>query len=220
VMKFYKKNPEIKLDNFVVQGKLVTDETILCGKEFARFADPSTFPGRIPKLVEVDFSELTDGQRLEAKGIAEEQASRPPRHLGVITSDNMGRLPAGRIRIPSIPDVTPKQKAKASAPVEKQPGVKLADNPPIPATEDEIAEVFDNELPKLSAMYGQEDMADVFPGVTSRNAQIVLNSFLNLDELSSASNSELRKAGIRANFFDRLRRKASAERKAYEDGNK
>lgn len=220
MMKFYKKNPEIELESFVVQGKLVTDETVLCGKEFAPFADPSTFPGWTPKLIEVEFSELTDGQRLEAKGIAEEQASRPPRHLGVITSEQIGKPPEGRIRIPSMPDVTQKQKAKASVPVEKQPGVKLADNPPVPATEDEIAEVFNNELPKLSAMYGQDEMADVFPGVTARNAQTVLNSFLNLDELSSASNSELRKAGIRANFFDRLRRKASAEKKAYEDGSK
>lgn len=75
-MKFYKRNPEIK-HSCTVQSVEMGEDTIVCGEEFAPFANPGTFPGRPPKLVVVPFEDLTDEQRIQVKGFADVQAKRP-----------------------------------------------------------------------------------------------------------------------------------------------
>jgi hypothetical protein len=219
-MKFYVKNPEIEHD-VTVQGKNMGKDTVVCGEEFAPFADPGTFPGWTPKLVEVSFEKLTEAQRLQARGVAEEQTKKPPRHLGVITSENISH-PEGKLKISAAgpPDVTKKDKAKAKVEPPEQPGLRgpEKDKPDQdkPVTKEEIIKTFDKGLPRLTEMYSTGEFAEIFPGVTPKNAVKVMKSFLSLDELATASNVELRKTGIRANFFDRLRKKAGHEKDEFE----
>jgi len=50
-MRFYKKNTAIDGTIFV-NGKSFDNDTVVFGDEFAPFADPNTFPGIPPRLVE------------------------------------------------------------------------------------------------------------------------------------------------------------------------
>lgn len=201
-MRFYKKNPDVEGTPFVC-GKRMDDETIVCGEEFAPFADPKTFPGKPPKLVEVSIDVLNEKQKLMAKDVAIEQAERPPRHLGVVTSDSIasGIKGTGPINIVESPTDMGSGKNKKSSQAKVIPDKKKY----------EIKDVFTDKIPVLNTKYGETGLIDVFPGITERNVKKILSSFNNLLELTNASNADLRKAGVQPNFFDRVRKTAKDE---------
>lgn len=206
-MRFYKKNPEVDGDPFVC-GRQIFDSTVVCGDEFSPFANPGTFPGRPPKLIEVAFEELTDAQKLEAKEIAVEQAGRPPRHLNAVTSANIATL-KGK----SDPIVI--AKAPIDMGVDNKGAVR---NPVERITEDKASDIevtFQEKIPGISELYTRDEIVDTFPGITEKNVDGILSSFKTLEELAGASNASLRQAGIQPNFFDRVRRAATVEMNGY-----
>lgn len=207
-MRFYKKNPEVAGEPFVC-GKQMTDDAVVCGEEFAPFADPKTFPGRPPKLVEVSFEDLSDDEKLSARGVAIEQASKPPRHLSTITSESVAPQ-AGKNEPIKIVTSPVDMGTKPKEPPKKPEPPKVSEE-----RDEEISKAFQDKMPDLSSMYDREGLVEVFPGITGKNATKVFKSFKNLEAMATASNAELRKAGIQPNFFDRVRKTAQAEIKGY-----
>jgi hypothetical protein len=227
-MKFYKRNPEVEHE-FTLQGIVMDEDTVVCGEEFAPFADPHTFPGRPPKLIVVSFESLTDNQKLQVKGFADKQAARPPRHLGIIKSDMIHTPGESKFKISNVPDISKERKKKlAEAKAIKTPEVKGPEqNLDLgrirygrngKTTEQEIIEeMMGDSLPELKKMYSPTKMVEVFPGVTEKNVSKILENFRDLDELSKAANAELRRSGMPPNYFGRVRARAIAEKKSYED---
>ena len=182
-MEFYKKNPEIKGD-ITVQGKAIGDDTVVCGEEFKIFANPNTFPGKLVKLIKVDPEDINKKQKKEVDVLAKEQAEKPPKHLGVITSDNMSSEKRPDVRAePTIPDMQGKMKEED----EKKEGKKEF---------------------LIRDKYSSQEMLETFPGVTEANVEKVLKYATTLERIVESSNSALRKMGIAPGYFSRLRDKA------------
>jgi hypothetical protein len=225
-MKFYKRNPEVEHE-FTLQGIVMDEDTVVCGEEFAPFADPKTFPGRPPKLIVVAFESLTDDQKFQVKGFADNQAVKPPRHLGVITSDAFHSPGESKFKISNVPDIAEErrkqlEKAKPIDTPEVRGPEKNLDLGRVrygkeKTTEQEIIEeMMGDALPELKKMYSPKAMVELFPGVTEKNVSKILENFRDLDELSKAANAELRRSGMPPNYFGRVRARALAEKKAYE----
>lgn len=218
-MKFYKKNPAIS-GPVTVQGIPLAVDTVICGEEYAPFADPSTFPGWTPKLVVIPFEELNKKQLSGVQKQVAEKANRPPRHLGVTTSESI-RIDGKTLHIPSIPDVTKDVAEKRSENVRKPDSELLHQKVPERNLEDSrdsakeekdfLAEKLCEKLPSLRAMYTREMALDTFPGVTERNVDIFLDTFVDLEELAKASKVDLRKAGVTPKFAGRLQKRARFE---------
>lgn len=100
-MEFYKKNPKIE-GNITIQGRLLTDDTVVCGDEFKPFADPKTFPGIPPRLIGVDFKSLTKDQQAQVQDFIADKKDLPPRHLGVIKSDQFTSIDGGSVKVIEI----------------------------------------------------------------------------------------------------------------------
>jgi hypothetical protein len=225
-MKFYKRNPEVKHE-FTLQGIVMNEDTVVCGEEFAPFADPKTFPGKSPKLIVVTFESLTDDQRFQVKGFSDKQAMKPPRHLGVITSDAFHLHGESKFKISHVPDIAKDRKkqleeAKAIETPEVRGPEKNLDLGRVrygkeKTTEQEIIEeMMGDAMPELKKMYSAKTLVELFPGVTEKNVLKIFENFRDLDDLSKAANAELRRSGMQPNYFGRVRARALAEKKAYE----
>lgn len=187
-MQFFKKNPEIKW-SITVQKVLLEDDTIVCGDEFAMFADPRTLPGSVVKLVSVDVKDLTEEQLKQVGQFSVEMSRRPPKHLPPTSSENfMTDKTSGDLQIIKAP--TPK-------PVEKK------------ITKEDIKEVVSDitgKTPKkLSELYSRKEIAEILPGVTEKNAKRVLDGICTLRDLSLSSNTKLRKVGIMPAYYKKAR---------------
>lgn len=156
----------------------------------------------------------------------------PPKHIGIITSDAIHSPTIGESKVKisgvSEPDVTVERKAKIAElePIETPEVRGPEKNDDLGRTrygkgmtvEQEAIEVLTGDkIPSLGEMYTVEEMIDTFPGVTDKNVSSVMDSFSDLEVLSTAANAELRRAGMPPNYFGRVRARAIAEKKAYED---
>ena len=191
-MRFFKKNPEVLSKAICVNGKMVNNDTVLCGDEFIKFANPSTFPGKPPRLVEVSFDSLSDGERGQAKIFADERVGRPPRSLGVVKSKDFFVQEDGSIDIPSSPSSSSDKGRSRNLPLQTEVPPKKT-------------------IPKLSEAYSEIGLIEAFPGITDRNSKEILSRFETVKDLAGASNARLRKAGVQPNFFERIRKKATSE---------
>lgn len=226
-MKFYKRNPEVEHE-FTLQGIVMDKDTIVCGEEFAPFADPKTFPGKPPKLVVVAFESLTDDQRVQVRGFADKQAMKPPRHLGIITSDAFHSPGESKFKISNVPDIAEERERQLeeARPIETPEVRGPEKNLDLgrvrygeqnqTAEQEAIEEMMGDKLPELKKMYSPKAMVELFPGVTEKNVSKILENFQDLEELAHAANAELRRAGMPPNYFGRVRARALAEKKAYE----
>jgi hypothetical protein len=194
-MRFFKKNP--KIDGLIcVNGKMMDDTTVVCGDAFVMLADPSTFPGMLPRLVEVQFGDLSQEEQTQVKEFADEQASKPPRTLGVVTSENFlvhdGAIDLKNKLAPLKSKLTAKKdKKEEEFPQKEVPPKKV--------------------LPVLAEQYPVVDFIEKFKGVTDKNARKILDAFETIDDLANASNAQFRKAGVQPNFYERLRKQAKGE---------
>lgn len=191
-MDCYKKNPEIE-GNITVQGKLLTDDTVVCGEEFKPFADPKTFPGKPVKLIKVEYQDIDTKQKKDVADLVKEQANKPPKHLGVIRSENISATENGEVQVakpvPDVPELEA-EKAKEKEKTDDAPGKKQ--------------EVL------IRDKYSEQDLLDLLPGVTDSNVARVLKYSTTLDAVVNASNTALRKMGIAPGYFGRLRDKAKS----------
>lgn len=205
-MEFYKKNPEIKGTIFV-QGEEMDDEKVVCGEKFRPFADPNTFPGKPPKLVKTELESLDSKQITDVKNQAKAEAEKPPKHLGVIKSSQFDvTKDTGEVRIEhksELPDkeILPDMESEGleeinPMKVEKAKDVKL---------------VSDSDLASktLKEIYTVEQIIEVFPGITDKNAEAFVKAFDKVHDVSVASNVDLRRIGVPSNYFRRLRDRAS-----------
>jgi len=195
-MRFFKKNPKIEGD-ICVCGKPFSDDTVVFGEEFAPFADPKTFPGMEPRLVECQMNEI-QGEKLDnLKAFETSRVPEPPRHSGGTTTANFHMEGEGAkidILAPIRTAVAPTPK-----PVEDTPKVE------------EILKrsvVDEEKIPKvklISELYSPSSMASECPGVNESSASKIIAKFKTLEDLASASNVDLRTAGIRSNYFNKVR---------------
>lgn len=188
-MEFYKKNPKIK-ENITVQGVLFDDVKVVSGEEFKIFADPKTFPGIPVKLVVVNFDKLTKDQQDQAREFAIKQGQKPPKHLGVIKSDDFMVTESGDIKV----------EKKIASPKEAVPPKKTVSQIQIPPKKK------DREIKEI---YSAQEFVDLMPGVTGANVKKVLKRTTTLKALSVMSNADLRKMGVSLSFAGRLREKAA-----------
>ena len=195
-MRFFKKNP--KIDGLIcVNGKMMDDTTVVCGDTFAIFADSSTFPGALPRLVEVQFGDLGEEERVQVKEFADEQASKPPKTLGVVMSENFLVQSGGAIDLKNKPaPLRPKLTSKKD---KNKEGFVQKEVPP------------KKVLPVLAEQYSVVDFIEKFKGVTDKNARQILEAFKTIDDIANASNAQFRKVGVQPNFYERLRKQAKGE---------
>jgi len=205
-MEFYKKNPEIKGTIFV-QGEEIDDEKVVCGEKFRIFADPSTFPGKPPKLVKTELESLDSKQISDVKKQVKEEAAKPPRHLGVIKSTQFDiTRDTGEMRLENRPE-RPNEAVLAKLEAEVEEEI-------IPEKVEKVEEVkliseSDLASKTLKEIYTVEQIIDVFPGITDKNAEAFMNMFDKVHDVSVASNVDLRRLGVPSNYFRRLRDRAS-----------
>jgi len=190
-MEFYKKNPKIE-GNITVQGEAMDDDRVVCGKDFKMFADPATFPGMLPRLVTVDFDKLTDSQKEQARAFAIAQGEKPPKHLGVIKSDDFLTTDAGEVQVVKKP--VPLKRVEPKVPEKSE--AKISDPRP-------------QKVKTINDMYSPQAFVELMPGVTDGNVKKVFNQATTLADLSQASNVQLRKMGVSPSFYGRLRDKAA-----------
>jgi ERCC4-type nuclease len=69
----------------------------------------------------------------------------------------------------------------------------------------------------LMDIFDMDMFIDKFPGVTAENAESLLAKFKTLRDFANATNVDLRTAGVRSNFFTRLRAAAMELLDEYED---
>lgn len=208
-MEFYKKNPEIPGTIFV-QGEAIDDEKVVCGEKFKPFADPNTFPGRPPKLVKVEGKELNRGQIDDVQKQAKKQANEPPKHLGVIKSAQfVVNKETGEAKLKAEPKLPPEAKPKKVVEPEPKEEVELGEEAEAKEeAEPVIEEQKSKGSRKISEMYSTEDIVEVFPGITDKNADQFSKKFSTLMDVVHASNVDLKKIGVPSNYFRRLRDKA------------
>lgn len=198
-MNCFKKNPKIEGDFVWVQGKKIGKgegaTEVVCGEEYKPFANPNTFPGRLPKLINVSVNDLTTKEKDDAAKSIKEQAEKPPRHLGVIKSDQIGKNLKGggkdgdqMMKISSQKDVTPEVKAKVEDQTQELKGK---------------VKIFGKDI-------AREEVISIFPGVTAKNVDKFIDQFKTAEEVVAASNVDMKKSGVAATYFRRLREKAEA----------
>jgi hypothetical protein len=195
-MRFFKKNPEIK-SQICVNGKMLDDSTVVCGEEFIAFANPATFPGTVTRLVEVQFGDLGEEEQAQVKDFADEQASKPPKTLGVVMSENFLVQSGGAVDLKNRPaPLRPKLTSKKD---KNKEGFVQKEVPP------------KKVLPVLAEQYSVVDFIEKFKGVTDKNARQILEAFKTIDDIANASNTQFRKVGVQPNFYERLRKQAKGE---------
>jgi hypothetical protein len=194
-MNLYKKNPKIE-GVIWIQGQEVDGDTILVGEEYEVFADPMTFPGRPPKLVKVEFSKLSSAKQREIEDMSMEVAKKPPKHLGVVKTDSI-RMADGDYKISNKPITKP---AKPVVSMKADASKKVA-----PKVKPENVEY----VVILKESFTRDELIDSLPGITESNVKGVLDKFETLEELAKADNVSLKSAGIRSNFFTRVRETAA-----------
>jgi hypothetical protein len=208
-MNLYKKNPKIK-GSFFLQGELVDDDTVLAGEKWEMFADPSTFPGRPPKLVKQEFNDLSHDERKVVSELPADTGKIPPRHIGPTTSAAFELDTVGDLKIKS--NVTQEKRSGQTGAIRVVPG----------PNEEELAleradEVVEELTPPkskskeivLDEAYTKATLTEALPGVTKSNVGKVFRGFRTMKELARAGNSDLAKVGVRSNFFIRLREAAT-----------
>jgi hypothetical protein len=183
MMEFYKKNPAIK-GTIWVQGKEVGDNDVVCGEEFRLFADPSTFPGIPVRLIKTEFGSLNQEQVKQVQNLSKEIAERPPRHLPPIMSDQISMTSGGEVKI--IEPIIEKKNDNAVEKTQVKLVVSKADKP-------------------LTEVFSFDEFVGTFSGITEGNAENILNKFKTMRDFAKATNVELRTAGVKSNFFSRLR---------------
>jgi len=199
-MNLYKKNPEIE-GTVCVNGELMDDDSIVFGKDFEMFADPKTFPGQKVILVRVDFNKLDEKQMAKLQQFEVGRHPKPPRHMGPITTANFKNAGDGSVKMSNKPDkVTPPKAPEPVTEKKKEPEKK---------TVEEIIQDEESEPVKIDEVFSQPEFVEDFAGVTDGNVKKVLKKFKTFDELAKASNTDLRAAGVRSNFFGRVRDRAS-----------
>lgn len=199
-MKFYVKNPNIR-HSVTVQGVQMNSDTVVCGEEYALFANRNTFPGKEPKLVEVDFASMTSDQQKAARSFAAKTGQKAPRHLGPTTSASINVKDTVSQKLQSLPDIEKNTETKKKQRCDEKPSV------------------LSEGLPALRDLYQPEQMVDQFPGITNENAPRVLEAFDTFDDLIRAKKSEMRLAGISPTYSTRLRRAARRAKEAHEQKN-
>lgn len=183
-MNLYRKNPEIK-GTICVQGQVLDDDDVVFGNEFERFADPNTFPGITPRLMRIEFKDLSKGQKEKLKGFEDQLQPKPPKHLGVITTANFRSSDEGVEVAKAKPvSVFPKEE---------------------PKTVEKIVEEEEKVPIRIDELFSEAEFIENFHGITEANAKRVLAKFSTIESLAKARNTELRQTGIRSNFFGRVR---------------
>jgi len=198
-MILYRKNPKIEGD-MTLQQIPFDDDMIVFGEEFAMFADPMTFPGRPTKLVVVEYKDLSKSQKAALDHFQATRKPAPLRHLGVIKSDMFDVKETGEVELVS------KGMNKFAEPEAPVPTVE--DDPEhVEVQEDVDPDVEYKEVisTDLRDMFNKDELVDEFPGITEANSENVFEAFKTIEDLSEASNVDLKKAGIRSNFYSRVR---------------
>jgi len=202
-MEFYKKNPSIN-GVIVVRGVSMNDDTVVCGGDFEMFADPMTFPGKPPKLVRVDISELTDEQKEQVAEFISDQRKKPPRHLGVTKSSDFSMNSFGDLKIKSNPSVDRKLEKR----LEKEQFIKKETTKDSPM--DIVRKQEEPRVKSIADQYSPMELVEALPGVTKRNAKNIIEKVKTMGDLSMLSNVGLRSLGITPPFYKKLRKKARA----------
>jgi len=205
-MNLYGKNPKIE-GTICIQGKTLDDDSIVFGKEFDMFADPRTFPDIEVKLVRVSFNDLTDTQKMKLQGFEGQLQPKPPRHLGPSTTANFKNAGDGSVKMAAKPEkfIPPPQEVVEAPKVVETVEVK---EPEVKSTAQVIQDE-ENEPVRIDEFFSNAEFVDDFAGITDANVEKVLEKFETLDDLVSASNTDLRASGIRSNFFGRVRDRAT-----------
>lgn len=214
---FYKKNPVLEGIQGV-QGMSFDDDTVVEGQEFAIWADRRTFPPPwIPPLVIVTAQEMSREQAEALNFYRANKVPPPPRHLGVITTKNFENTDEGakvQFMQPPIrheapaPRIDDDAEAKAAAEkAEKEENERRAAQ-----TEQDRVDAEDKEKQKAAGTpidsIAIESLIEYLKGVTEKNASAVIKRFATLEELSKASNADLRTCNIKSNFFKLVRSSA------------
>lgn len=210
-MKFFKRNPSI---NFIptVCGYFMNESMVVCGDEFEPFADPGTFPGWTPSLVEISFDAMSDPEKDSAKKVAFDIASRPPRHLSMTSSSSIGTIKpideTVKVVTPTVQigNVSIATGNKGQFVVESS-HVDGVDAKPIV---DPVMEAV-TKIPPLSKMYTRESLISTFSGITEKNADAVMGKIGTIKDLAEASNTLLRSVGVSANKVNSIRGTARSE---------
>lgn len=201
-MNLYQKNPEIK-GTICVNGKLIDDDSIVFGKDFDMFANPKTFPGQTVLLVRVEFDKLSKEQQEKLKVFESELKPKPPRHMGAITTANFKNQGDGTVKLSNKPEViAPPKKVEAAKEVveeKKEPEKK---------TVEQMIQDEENAPVNIDEVFSPSEFVDDFAGITEGNVGKVMKSFKTFNDLAGASNTDLRKVGVRSNFFGRVRERA------------
>lgn len=193
-MRFYKRNPKIKETVFVC-GKAFEEDTVVFGDEFAPFADPNTFPGIEPRLVECQMGEIQGDKLAKLKEYESDKVPERPRHSGGTTTANFHMGDEGaRIDI-----VAPIRTAVAPSPVPQATQQEPSQEPSA------VDEAKAPQRKSLSEMFEPVAMAEACPGVNASSAAKIIAKFKWPQDLANASNVDLRATGVRSNYFSKVR---------------
>jgi len=190
----FKKNPAVD-GNVCVQKQLFENDTVVYGDEFKAFIEPMV-PGGTPLLVIVSANDLTPSQKASLEYYAANRTTPPPRHLGPNTSNFMKDVQDGSFVVAS----TGSRNERDEKPVAENTGKTESENTEVAKTDLVIEEE------KAERLLSKAEMVESLPGITGRNVDkfesIVGNS---PEKIASASNADLKRAGIGQPFFKRIR---------------
>jgi hypothetical protein len=216
-MIIYVKNPDRKEEAVGCCGVYFDKDTAVFGDKFLPFTDPTTFPGKIPMLKICSFDDLTPEQRNSFEKFRDDYKEPPPKHLGLITTQNFKTYDDGARVIISTNNVShdaPKPEPLKDDPVaiEEQKN-EIENEKDVSEEKKKLANqqmfVEEDTGVKLND-YSPNDLVRLLPGITSRNVNSLLKHVDTMEDLTETSNIVLRKVGVRPNYFDRLRSVARA----------
>lgn len=206
-MRFYKKNPNVEGTVFVC-GKPIDDKAVVFGEEFAPFADPRTFPGIEPRLVECQVDEIKGDKLDSLKDFEKSKEPERPRHAGPTTTANFHMEGDGArvdmndaMRTAVAPTPAPAPTSVSSSIQGGSSEKKAAESSDPKSLQEEKA-----VKPKLiSELFSPISMAEHCPGIGESTAAKIIDKFSTMDELANAGNVELRALGVRSQHFNKVR---------------